>query len=252
MSNITEQLAALAAEQREELLERLLREKAQPKPRRFALSFAQQRLWVLNQMDGSSPAYNVPAALWLRGRLDVQAFERSFGEVIRRHESLRATFEVNEETGEPEQLVHSWKPFHLEVLNLTLVPEAEREQAARRLANEEAQQPFDLANGPLLRARLLKIATAEHVLLLTLHHIVSDMWSTGILTRELITLYEAYSQGQESTLPELPLQYADFAHWQRTRMTGGILERQLAYWLEQLQGPLPVLELPTRGPRPST
>jgi len=251
MSNITEQLAAMAAEQREELLARLLREKAPPKPRRFALSFAQQRLWVLNQMDGNSPAYNVPAALWLRGTLDVKAFERSFGEVTRRHESLRAVFEVNAETGEPQQLVHPWKPFQLELLDLSLIAEAEREQTAKRLANEEAQQPFDLAKGPLLRARLLKIEAEEHVLLLTLHHIVSDMWSTGILTRELITLYEAYSQGQESPLPELPIQYADFAHWQRTRMTGGILERQLAYWLEQLKGPLPVLELPTRGPRPS-
>ncbi len=251
MSNITEQLSALAAEQREEILERLLREKAQPKPRRFALSFGQQRLWVLNQMDGSSPAYNVPAALWLRGKLDVKAFERTFGEVIRRHESLRATFEVNEETGEPEQLVHPWKPFHLEIRDLTSIAKAEREQFARRLANQEAQQPFDLAKGPVLRARLLKLEAEEYVLLLTLHHIVSDMWSTGILTRELTALYEAYSKGQESPLPELPIQYADFAHWQRTRMTGGLLEQQLAYWREQLRGPRPVLELPTR-PRPST
>jgi amino acid adenylation domain-containing protein len=252
MSNITEQLSELAAEQRQEILQRLLREKA----RRFALSFAQQRLWVLNQMDGSSAAYNVPAALWLRGglrgALDVKAFERSFGEVIRRHESLRATFEVNEETGQPEQLVHPWKPFHLEIRDLTSIAKAEREQAARRLANQEAQQPFDLARGPVLRARLLKLEAQEYVLLLTLHHIVSDMWSTGILTRELTALYEAYSQGQESPLTELPIQYADFAHWQRTRMTGGLLEQQLAYWRKQLRGPRAVLELPTLGPRPST
>ncbi|HVG20252.1 MAG TPA: condensation domain-containing protein, partial [Blastocatellia bacterium] len=251
MNDITERLAEMAAEQREELLERLLREKARQKPRRFALSFAQQRLWILNQMEGGSPAYNVPSALRLRGALDVGAFERSFGEVIRRHESLRSTFEVNEETGEPEQLVHPWQPFRLEVTDLTHVPEAGREQEARRLANEEARKPFDLTTGPLLRARLLKVEAEEHVLLLTLHHIVSDMWSTGVLTKELATLYEAYSQGQESPLPELPIQYADFANWQRTRMTGEVLERQLAYWRGQLKGPLPVLELPTRGPRPS-
>src|SRR5262249_51631341 len=162
------------------------------KPRRFALSFAQRRLWALNQMDGGSPSYNVPGALWANGALDVKAFERSFGEVIRRHESLRATFELNEETGEPEQLIHPWEPFKLEVLDLTSAPEAEREQAARRLANEEAQKPFDLSKGPLLRVRLLKIEAEKHVLLLTLSHIVSDMWSTGILTREVVTLYDAY------------------------------------------------------------
>src|SRR5438128_3241448 len=223
MSNITEQLAAMPAAQREELLARLLGQKAQQKPRRFPLSFAQQRLWVLHQMDGRSAAYNVPAAFWLRGRLDAKAFERSFGEVIRRHESLRATFAINEETGEPEQMIQAWEPFRLETLDLTSLTEAEREHAAQRLANEEAQQPFDLARGPLLRVRLLKLAAEEHVLLVTLHHIVSDMWSTGVLTKEVLALYEGYAKGQEPMLPVLPIQYADFAHWQRTRVSGGLL-----------------------------
>jgi len=250
MRDITERLGEITTEQRVALLEKLLREKSRREPRRFALSFAQHRLWALTQMDGGSPAYNVPAALWAHGALDVKAFERSFGEVIRRHESLRTTFELNEETGEPEQLIHTWEPFKLEVLDLTSIPEAEREQAARRLANEEAQKPFDLSKGPLLRVRVLKIEADKHVLLLTLSHIVSDMWSTGVLTREVVTLYNSYSEGRESPLPDLPIQYADFAHWQRSQFASGKLERQMAYWLERLKGPLPALELPTRGPRP--
>lgn len=246
-----ERLAQLSAEQ-QELLGRLLREKAQSRIKRFPLSFAQQRLWVLDQMEGGrTAAYSVPTALRLTGSLDAAALERSFGEVVRRHEALRTTFESNALTGTPEQLIHPSRPFHLETMDLAPLPEDERAHEARRISNEEAQTPFDLSKGPLIRAKLLRLAPEEHLLLLTLHHIVSDMWSTSVLTGELTSLYEAYSRGDESPLPDLPIQYVDYAHWQRSRLTGNTLERQLGYWRSRLGGRLPVLELPTRGPRPS-
>ena len=249
MSDAKEQLARLSAEQQEELRASLLRLNRQRQPKRFACSFAQQRLWVLEQMAGATSAYNVPTALRLRGSLAVDVLERCFGEVIRRHGSLRTTFKAKPETGIPEQIVNPWSPFRLQVEDLCDYAGTPRLELARSIANEEAQRPFDLATGPLLRARLLKLAQDDHVLLLTLHHIVTDMWSTEVLTRELITLYKAFSQNQPSPLAELPIQYADFAHWQRQRLSGETLERQLAYWRDQLAGHLPVLELPTRGPR---
>jgi amino acid adenylation domain-containing protein len=250
MSDTKEQLQSLT-EQQQELLARLLLQKKKQQPRRFALSFAQQRLWVLQQMESGSPAYNVPTALRLRGPLEVKVLERCFGEVIRRHESLRTTFEVNPITEIPEQVINPWTPFRLDVIDLGEGPIEQRLIKARHLANQEAQRSFDLSTGPLLRASLLSLASDDHVLLLTIHHIVSDMWSTQVLTRELIVLYEAYTRGEESPLPDLKIQYADFAHWQRNRLKGDVLDRQLAFWRNQLSAPLPVLELPTRAPRPS-
>src|ERR1041384_2368824 len=250
MSNTKEQLAELTDEQRQELLARLALRKKEQRPRRFALSFAQQRLWVLDQMEGGTAAYIVPTALQLRGPLDVSVLERCFGEVIRRHESLRTTFEIDEaET--PVQVVNPWTPFHLETIDLSDGPEEQRLERARFVVNQETQRQFNLRTGPLLRASLLKLADDHHILVLTIHHIVSDMWSTEVLTNEITLLYQAYLRGEESPLPALPIQYADFAHWQRNRMKGDELERQLAYWRKQLDGPLPPLELPTRGPRPA-
>lgn len=251
MNDLKEQLQDLTEQQRQELLARLLLEKRrEQQPRRFPASFAQQRLWVLHQMESGSPVYNVPTALRLRGPLDVKVLERCFGEVVRRHESLRTTFEADAMDGTLQQVIHPSMPFRLGVIDLSYEPTQQRLNRARLLANQEAQRSFDLSTGPLLRASLILLSPDDHVLILVIHHIVSDMWSTQVLTREIITLYEAYSRGEESPLPQLPIQYADFAHWQRKRMKSETLDKQLAYWRNQLRGHLPALELPTRGPRP--
>jgi amino acid adenylation domain-containing protein len=213
------------------------------------LSFAQQRLWFLDQLQPGGDAYNVPVAARLNGPLDAAALARVLTEVVRRHESLRTTF--REEDGEPAQVIHDAAPVALPVEDLCAFAEAERESEARRLAAEEARRPFDLSAGPLLRARLLKLSEEEHVLLFTMHHIVTDGWSMGILVNEVATLYTAFLKGEESPLPELPVQYADFAAWQREWMQGEVLERELQYWRTQLEGAPPVLELPTDKPRPA-
>ena len=213
------------------------------------LSFAQQRLWFLDQLEPGSAFYNVPAAVRLSGRLEVAALERSLSEVVRRHESLRTTFA--EADGQPVQVIHPPTPLALHVEDLRCLDAAECEAEARRLATEEAQQPFDLSTGPLLRARLLRLAEHEHVLLFTMHHIVSDGWSMGVLVREVTQLYAAYLKGEESPLEELSIQYADFAVWQREWMSGEVLERELDYWRRQLADAPPVLKLPTDRPRPA-
>jgi hypothetical protein len=211
------------------------------------LSFAQQRLWFIDQLEPGGVFYNVPLAVRLTGRLDAQALGRTLTEVVRRHEVLRTTFEST--GGEPAQVIHPPAPVRLEVEDLSGVEGQAREAEAMRLAAAEARRPFDLAVGPLLRARLLRLGEEEHVALLTLHHIVSDGWSMGVLVREVAALYEAYSRGEESPLAELAVQYADFAVWQREWLRGEVLERQLNYWREQLAGAPPVLELPTDKPR---
>jgi amino acid adenylation domain-containing protein len=221
----------------------------------FPLSFAQQRLWLLNEMEGGDTiAYNIPVCLRLQGPLDVYILQRCFGEVLRRHDAVRATFRMNPQTGAPEQIIHPWrplKPFHLDVAEVRGGGGSEREQQTRFLASRESQRPFDLKTGPLMRALLLREAEDRHTLVITMHHIVSDGWSVGLIIKELATLYEAYSEGRESPLPDLPIQYVDFAHWQRRSMTSRVLEGQLEYWRGKLKGPVPALELPARGPRPA-
>ncbi|HEU4595768.1 MAG TPA: amino acid adenylation domain-containing protein [Pyrinomonadaceae bacterium] len=212
------------------------------------LSFAQQRMWFLDQMEPGSAAYNLPAALRLTGRLDVAALERAFGELVRRHEILRTTFAEAE--GRPVQVVGPFEPQPLPVKDLSGLSEDERESEVGRLADDERHRPFDLAQGPLLRVMLLRLSEGEQVLLITMHHIVSDGWSVGVLVRELNALYVAYAKGEESPLDELPVQYADYAAWQRDYLTGEILERQLSYWKEQLAGVPALLALPTDRPRP--
>ena len=251
MSENADQVAEGHAEQRRQQLAERLRNKARQQPKRFPLSFGQQRLWFLDELEGGSTiAYLIPVVLRLHGRLEPEVIERSFTEIIRRHESLRTTFELSPTTGAAEQVVHYSRPFQLEIVDLGDTLESERLGRARQLANREARRPFDLNHGPLLRASLLTFSVDDHVLLLTIHHIVSDGWSVGVLIRELITLYEAFLHGQRSPLAPLPIQYADFAHWQRQRLQGEVLENQLVYWRKQLAGHLPVLDLPTRGPRP--
>ncbi|HEY9856591.1 MAG TPA: amino acid adenylation domain-containing protein [Stenomitos sp.] len=213
------------------------------------LSFSQERLWFLDQLDPNSSTYNIPAALRLKGSLDVVALERSLNEIVRRHEVLRTTFaKVN---GEPVQVIHPALSLPLPVIDLQHLAKDEREAEARRLAAEEARRPFDLAQGPLLHASLLKLGEGEHWFLFNMHHIVSDGWSMGVLVDELVSLYSAFSQGRPSTLPELPIQYADFAHWQQHYLQGEVLDQQVTYWKERLQDAPSLLELPTDRPRPA-
>ncbi|WP_420127105.1 non-ribosomal peptide synthase/polyketide synthase [Longimicrobium sp.] len=215
--------------------------------RPLPLSFAQERLWFLDRLEGGS-AYNLAAALRLTGALDAAALERAFGEIVRRHESLRTVFrEVDERA---VQVIAPFAGFALPLDDLTGLDETAREAAVRRRAREDAARPFDLTGGPLIRAALLRLADEEHVLLLCIHHIVFDGWSSGVLFRELGALYAAYHQGEESPLSELAVQYADFAVWQREQLEGEVLDRQLAYWKARLADAPVLLELPTDRPRP--
>jgi amino acid adenylation domain-containing protein len=213
------------------------------------LSFAQQRLWFVGQLDPGNSAYNIPAAVRLRGALNVAALERSVNEIVRRHEALRTTFPMVD--GRPVQVIASTLTMRLPIIDLRELPEIARETEVQRLVAEEAQTPFDFAVGPLLRITLVRVDEEEHVGLLTMHHIVSDGWSTGILIREMALLYNAFSSGRSSSLPELPIQYADFAHWQRQWLQGEVLETQVGYWKEQLGRSPPLLELPTDHSRPA-
>ena len=222
----------------------------QPVPRDedLPLSFAQERLWFLDQLEGKSPAYNIPAVLRLDGPLEVVALGDSLKEILRRHEVLRTTFPLVD--GHAAQAIASTPALPLPVVDLRNLSEPEQATEVRRLADEEAQRPFDLAADPLLRTTLLQLDAEAHVLLLTMHHIVSDGWSLGVFLRELGVIYGAFSRGEPSPLPDLPVQYADFAVWQRKWLAGGELERQLSYWKRRLAGAPPLLKLPTDRARP--
>ncbi len=212
------------------------------------LSFAQQRLWFLDQMEPGNPFYSVPAAVRLKGDLDVAALEQTFNEIVRRHESLRTSFIPVD--GNPVQVIVPHLTLTLEFIDLSELDETQREAEAMRRVAEDGRKPFDLTTAPLLRPVLMKLADDDHVLLFSMHHIVSDVWSRGVLIRELRALYLAFSQKQSSPLPELPLQYADYAAWQRNWLRDETLESQLSYWKQQLNGAPAVLELPTDRPRP--
>ncbi|HEX7180736.1 MAG TPA: amino acid adenylation domain-containing protein [Thermoanaerobaculia bacterium] len=222
------------------------RETAGPAP----LSFGQQRLWFLHQLDPASAAYHIPEAVRLHGALDARALHAALAELVRRHEALRTVFLSTD--GEPVQ--QALAPFAPELprADLAALPPNERTREASRLVSRVVQVPFDLSRGPLLRAVLLRLGEGDHVLVLAMHHIVSDGWSMGVLVRELTALYEAFARGAASPLPELPLQYADFAAWQRKRLQGEALESQLRAWRERLAGAPTTLELPTDRPRPAT
>ncbi|WP_141588803.1 non-ribosomal peptide synthetase [Myxococcus sp. AB056] len=219
-----------------------------PRPPRIPLSFAQQRLWFLDRLEPDSALYNMAVPLRLRGPLDVEAFRRACSEVVRRHESLRTTFQMAED--QPFQHITPPAPHPVPLVSLEEHPPDGREAMASRMAREESSRPFDLTRGPLVRTTLLRLAPDDHVLLLTLHHIVSDGWSETVLVREVAALYTA-APGTGPALPELPIQYADFALWQRSWLQGEVLERQLSYWRRQLAGAPQVLALPTDRPRPA-
>ncbi|MFL6203249.1 MAG: amino acid adenylation domain-containing protein, partial [Thermoanaerobaculia bacterium] len=223
--------------------------RAVPRLGRLPLSFAQERLWFLDQLAPGSALYNLPAALRFRGDLDVAALEAAFGEVVRRHEVLRTALVKG--GLRPEQKVVPWSPWRLAALDLSALPESRREPLWRRLAEAEAARPFDLTRPPLLRTLLLRLGEREHVLVLTFHHAAADGWSLGVCLREVAALYSAFLQGRTSPLPDLPMQYGDFAVWQREWLRGEVLEGQLGYWRQALAGLPGALELPADRPRPA-
>ncbi|HEX5886576.1 MAG TPA: amino acid adenylation domain-containing protein, partial [Pyrinomonadaceae bacterium] len=212
------------------------------------LSFAQQRLWFLDKLEPGSSLYNIHDAWRLEGSLDTTAFARSLDELVTRHESLRTHFEDN--YGEPIQVILPPSPFPLTVDDLSGVEPAEQQARLNELLESEAEQPFDLTTGPLLRVRVIRLDEEDHVLAVTMHHIISDEWSMNVLTRELLTLYSAHSNGSEAHLAELPIQYADFAVWQRNWLQKEVLSGQLSYWRKQLTGAPAVLDLLADRPRP--
>ncbi|MFP2901989.1 condensation domain-containing protein, partial [Corallococcus sp. 4LFB] len=213
------------------------------------LSFAQQRLWFLEQLSPQGSLYNIPSLLKLEGHLDVAALEQALNALVQRHESLRTTFHAEE--GRPFQRIIEAPALPLPVVDLREVDAALREQEAWRLARVEAQRPFDLVHGPLLRVTLLRTGEREHLLVLSMHHIVSDGWSAGVLVREWVALYAARIEQRDAVLPPLPVQYADYAVWQREWLKGDALEEQVGWWRRELEGAPAVLELPTDRVRPA-
>jgi len=220
-----------------------------PHDRPRPLSFAQQRLWFWEQLEPNTPTYNLTSAFRLQGELDLALLEQTLNEIVRRHEILRTSFTAVD--GEPVQVVAPRKTLRLNPVDISWLPPAEREAEARRLSGQEALRPFALNRAPLLRVTLLRLSSQEHVAVVSMHHIISDGWSMGIFIDEVTALYEAYRFGQPSPLPDLPVQYADFAEWQAELLQprSEVLESQLRYWKEQLRD-VPHLDLPTDRPRP--
>jgi amino acid adenylation domain-containing protein len=224
--------------------------RAADRPERVPLSFAQQRLWFLHQLEPESPFYNIPFAVRLAGELDVDALRGALAEIVRRHEALRTTFRAD--AAGSWQVVHpAPDSFELPVADVRVLPGEWAEGEVLRLMADEAEHPFDLRRDPMLRALLIRIAEREHVLVLNLHHVAGDGWSIGVLFRELAALYGALRDGTSSPLAALPVQYADFAAWQRAWLRDEVLDAQLAYWRARLAGAPPVLELPTDRARPA-
>ncbi|HEY3580422.1 MAG TPA: amino acid adenylation domain-containing protein, partial [Pyrinomonadaceae bacterium] len=259
MSKLSEQIADLTPQQRDLLVLLLGRKKREEAARSriapvsrssdtFPLSFAQQRLWFLNQLQQDSAVYNVSGGVRMEGPLSVVALERALNEVVLRHEALRTT--IRQIDGEPVQVVNSPHGFHLTKFDLRNVPQSQRETEAQLLLTIEARKVFNVEGGALFRATLLLLCEEEHILLLTLHHIISDGWSIGILVRELMELYEAFVHGRSSRLAQLAVQYVDFAAWHREWLQGEVLEKAVSYWKEKLAGAPSLLELPTDRPRP--
>jgi amino acid adenylation domain-containing protein/non-ribosomal peptide synthase protein (TIGR01720 family) len=257
MSTISEDITKLSAMQRK-LLEKLLKQEGMdisqlpiiPQARDgrpLPLSFAQQRLWFFDQWQPGSPVFNISRAVHLHGNLNIAAFEHSLEEIMRRHEILRTTFTTVD--GQPSQVISSSSRWHLSHSNIEETATSAQEADVQRIVMEETHRPFDLVRGPLLRIRLIQLAPHEYVFVLVMHHIISDGWSVSVFMQELTSLYNAYTQGAPSHLPELPIQYADFAAWQRAWMQGDVLAKQLEYWKPQLENAPAVLQLPTDRPR---
>jgi amino acid adenylation domain-containing protein len=249
------------SEAKRHLLEKYLRGEIQQQPASprtivpcppgspLQLSFSQERLWFLDQLNPNSAVFNVPLAVRLTDAIDPDALKSSINEIVRRHDVLRTTFSTVD--GGPELVIAPKLNVDLSVVDLTLCPESEREARARALMREEEQEPFDLTQGPLIRTTLLRLDEQDHFFLVNMHHIVTDGWSLVLFFQELSAIYEAFARGEQSPLAEAPIQYADYAAWQREWLQGNVLQKQLSYWKNQLGGELPVLDLPTDRPRPA-
>ncbi|MBC8030243.1 MAG: amino acid adenylation domain-containing protein [Pyrinomonadaceae bacterium] len=257
--NIREQLAGLSPAKRALIEMKLLKKNAaaskpedrilrRPEGVPVPLSYYQQGLWVLSQLMPDTPLYHVPKAVRLSGKLDVSALQRTIDFIVNRHEALRTSFTVAD--GVPLQVVNEIRTLEMLLIDLSHLGETERETEAHRRLGQEARRTFDLSSGPMIRAALLRLQDDEHILLLTMHHIVTDGWSVGLLQRELMALYEAFANDKPSPLAELPVQYPDFACWQREWFQGDVYQSQLRYWKERFKTLPPVLELPTDHPRP--
>ena len=249
-SNLSPEQISLLVERFKDKTEGVFRGPSIPRRSEMAhvpLSFAQQRLWFIDQLDPNSSAYIVPLAYRFSAYLDVVALERAAGEIIRRHEVLRTTFTVVD--GQPVQIINPAQPLTIPIIDLSELGEDSREASARLIVSQESRRPFDLREDLMFRAMVIRFGAEEHVLLFSLHHIACDGWSFNVLLREIGVLYRSFSEGVASPLTELPIQYADFAHWQRNWLDGQVLSQQLHYWKEQLSGAAP-LELPTDRPRP--
>ncbi|MFE0043489.1 non-ribosomal peptide synthetase [Streptomyces albireticuli] len=242
-------LGDLTPEQKRALLAERLRAGKRKQRRRFPASFSQQRMWFLEQLTPGNAAYNIPGAMRVHGPLDLEIWRRCCAEVVRRHESLRTTFE--DADGQPVQVVAGTGEVEVTLAACENLRGPEGEEGIRKLAREEFTRPFDLGTGPLLRMKFLRLGPEEHILLLTMHHIAGDLWSTSVAFDELVTLYGAFAAGTEPELPELPIQYADYAVWQRERLDGDAPAADLEYWKRTLQGAPATLELPTDRPRPA-
>ncbi|MBD2435870.1 condensation domain-containing protein [Nostoc sp. FACHB-110] len=259
MSDLSQRIAGLSPEKLKLLTQKLNQKKGdtlsktqiQPhhqKSNTFPLSFSQQRLWFLDQLEPGNPAFNICQFMRLSGWLNVAALEQSFQALVNRHQTLRTTFSLVD--GQPVQVISPATVFKLQVVNLQALPLEQREAEVLSLANQETQKSFDLSKDCLLRVSLLQLSETEHILLLTIHHIAADAWSIGVLINEITKLYENFSRGYAAQLPELPIQYVDFAVWQRQYLQGEKLATLLSYWQQKLGGQLPVVELPTDMPRP--
>ncbi len=241
----TQSLVGLSVEEKRALLAQLLQEE---EPEELPLSYAQQRMWFLDQWKPDSSLYNIPGAWRLRGPLDVGALRQSLQTIVQRHEVLRTRFKAVAD--EPVQVIDPTAVVELPVIDLSALPDAEREIETWRILETEGKRPFDLANGPLMRSLLIKLDAETHVWFRNVHHIAYDGWSANVFFRELQELYQAFAQGETVELPELPLQYADFACWQREEFQDGDLKKQLHYWQKALAGAPPMLDLPTDYARP--
>jgi hypothetical protein len=247
MNKNFEGIFQLSSAKKREVLAQILEKKA-IKLQYFPLSFAQQRLWFVEQTHPGNSNYNILLAIRLQGKLNLTYLEKSLQEIISRHEILRTSFITIQ--GEPQQVIYPHLLLKLTTFDIQELPKAVQEQEIKNLVFQEAQQPFDLTQLPLFRVKILQLDSQEFVLVLTMHHIITDAWSIEILVKELIMLYQGFLYQQPVNLPELPIQYADFAVWQRNYLTGKVLENHLNYWQQQLRNNLPDLKLPTDYLRP--
>ena len=257
MTKVNELIAKLSPKQRELLLKRLEAVKPeknlsiQPQARTtdtFPLSHSQERMWLMHQLDPDGAAYNIPDTIRMQGPLNIEALRRSFDLVLTRHEILRSTFPLH--NGEPVQIIHPVQSWDMPLIDLQDLTSAKQMMQLDQLLTKLAKTPFDILNGPLMRTRLIKLGDDDHILFNCLHHIITDHWSAAIMGYEITQAYNTFAVGEEPNLPSLPIQYADYATWQRDTLTDDFMLKQLSYWREQLDG-VAKLDLPLDHPRPA-